>query len=408
MAESPPALSPHRNIPALTSLRFFAAAMIVFGHLRGQFDIPIEWAQNFPHHQGVSFFFVLSGFILTLSYPDLADRGARRRYLRARFARVWPLHALTFGLACLLGLALYPHYALYLATGQTLAVAGLNLALLQAWVPRLDVSMSFNAVAWSISVEAFFYVAFLWLIRFRTARWYVLPGIGIGLALLTMAAAHVLGLPRNPPEAAQPSMDMMLYTFPPARLFEFTLGMATAAAFLRYGQRDLGRFRAAALEALALALVLFAILVLTPAAFAEGQLARAMPDVASFWLERCGAGPIFAAAIFIFAMQRGPISAWLSRPSLVLGGEVSYAVYLVHQLLQTGIQGLVPAPPAIQIAIYLGLLPLCAYGCWRYVERPARTLIVGTAARTAVALPAPAAEGATPRAAGGPEHAALR
>src|SRR5690242_12787179 len=72
-------------LPALTSLRFLAA-LAVFLHHAGLF------ADGFF---GVTFFFVLSGFILTYNYRrTLADggRGAVWDFYVARFARVYPLH----------------------------------------------------------------------------------------------------------------------------------------------------------------------------------------------------------------------------------------------------------------------------------------------------------------------------
>ncbi len=56
------------KLDQLTSLRFFAALMIVFHHLEGLFGISIV---RFHLDHGVSFFFVLSGFILTYVYPQL-------------------------------------------------------------------------------------------------------------------------------------------------------------------------------------------------------------------------------------------------------------------------------------------------------------------------------------------------
>ena len=58
-------------LPALTSLRFFAAFGIVLFHSRGYFGIPKDAEWVFWGEQPVSFFFVLSGFILYYSYQSL-------------------------------------------------------------------------------------------------------------------------------------------------------------------------------------------------------------------------------------------------------------------------------------------------------------------------------------------------
>jgi peptidoglycan/LPS O-acetylase OafA/YrhL len=51
------------KIDTLTSLRFFAAALIVIGHSIGVFGFPADWPRGLATYQGVTFFFVLSGFI---------------------------------------------------------------------------------------------------------------------------------------------------------------------------------------------------------------------------------------------------------------------------------------------------------------------------------------------------------
>ena len=77
------------RIESLTPLRFFAAVLIVLHHGREQFAIG----------QGVSFFFVLSGFILAYAYPRLEGHREVLTFLRARIARIWPAHGATLVLA---------------------------------------------------------------------------------------------------------------------------------------------------------------------------------------------------------------------------------------------------------------------------------------------------------------------
>jgi peptidoglycan/LPS O-acetylase OafA/YrhL len=61
------------KLPALTSLRFIAAAMILLHHTRDLLSSDTSWALHWHLDHGVSLFFVLSGFILTYSYPSLED-----------------------------------------------------------------------------------------------------------------------------------------------------------------------------------------------------------------------------------------------------------------------------------------------------------------------------------------------
>jgi len=68
-------------VKPLTSLRFFAAWLVVCHHF---FAFEAGYA-------GVTFFFVLSGFILALNYAGRVDTPAqRRRFWLKRAARVYP------------------------------------------------------------------------------------------------------------------------------------------------------------------------------------------------------------------------------------------------------------------------------------------------------------------------------
>ena len=131
-------LALRRRLPALTGLRFVAAAMVFVLHSMPQ---PEKWLSL---DQGVSFFFVLSGFILTYIYPDLPDFAAVKRFYVARAARLWPLHLLTMLLVVGVG---------GIRSFETLA---LNALLLQAWMPVQRIYFSSNPVSWSISTEASF------------------------------------------------------------------------------------------------------------------------------------------------------------------------------------------------------------------------------------------------------------
>src|SRR5580693_9914155 len=154
------------RLPALTSLRFFAAFHVVIFHLLAtQVVRGPDWFQKLSSvgYVGVSFFFVLSGFILVYTY---AGRNlSLKDFWRARFARIYPAYAFSllftapFFFFAVLKLDIpffaWPKVHLKLASG-------LVITLLQAWVP--PAALTWNSVAWSLSVEAFFYLLFPFLI----------------------------------------------------------------------------------------------------------------------------------------------------------------------------------------------------------------------------------------------------
>ena len=80
-----------QRLDALTGLRFFAAFAIVVHHEAGILvpESSVSWV---PLDQAVSLFFVLSGFILTYTYPELPMLRRVLDFWRARVARLWPVH----------------------------------------------------------------------------------------------------------------------------------------------------------------------------------------------------------------------------------------------------------------------------------------------------------------------------
>jgi hypothetical protein len=87
------------QIRALTGLRALPALLVVFYHFYRE-HIPAVPVVPYVVDSGfvaVGMFFVLSGFILTYSYAgvSLRDPSERRRFFRARFARVYPVYLLS-------------------------------------------------------------------------------------------------------------------------------------------------------------------------------------------------------------------------------------------------------------------------------------------------------------------------
>ncbi|MEJ0015483.1 MAG: acyltransferase [Acetobacteraceae bacterium] len=367
-----------RKIDSLTSLRFFAAALIVIGHSRGVFGIPPLWFGGLNNSLGVSFFYVMSGFILTYVYRGMTTRQEARHYLVARFARIWPAHFVTF----LLAFAVAPYLADIVLTPFGLLCAALNLALLQAWVPIQVVYFSYNAVAWSISAEVFFYLMFIWLIRDIERTWLTKILFGLGLAGLMIGIAMVFRLPLYAENAYTVDTAALTYISPASRIFEFIVGMAAAVGYFRL--RDRPRAGAVAANALEIGCLLVALapLAIPVGWFDYGMITLVLPKQVCLWLQRSYAAPAFALFIMVIARQEGIVSSILRCRTLVVLGEISYAVYLLHQLLirwwlvhGSRFAGILP--DAMAYLLFWILTLVGSFIIWRFVETPARRWLTG-------------------------------
>lgn len=96
-------MSPVQNeMKTLTAFRFFAAAWVLWLHFALMSATPDTAGPLAARYgsAGVTFFFMLSGFILTVVYRErLREMNLREMWnLGARLARIWPVHALTFAI----------------------------------------------------------------------------------------------------------------------------------------------------------------------------------------------------------------------------------------------------------------------------------------------------------------------
>src|SRR5215470_13120634 len=137
----------------LTFTRFIAAMGIVFFHFAPQVP-PFNYFFIRSAGIGVSYFFVLSGFVLIVAYAGKKTSPAI--FYKNRFARIYPVY---FTALLVMGSYLWLRGTLH-ATDLTLCIFGV-----QAWVPTH--THDINYPAWSLSVEFFFYILFPFLVLIR-------------------------------------------------------------------------------------------------------------------------------------------------------------------------------------------------------------------------------------------------
>src|SRR5215475_4205697 len=151
------------RLNALTGLRTFAAVNIVFFH----FSNP-QWFGIFAPivnagFASVSYFILLSGYVLAYNYGARARAGQLDvwRFYKARFTRLYPIYLLSLILAWrMIPVEYGAHSHGMFWTGMVLAPL-----LLQGWIP--EIATFLNTPAWTMSAESFYYLLFPWLARWK-------------------------------------------------------------------------------------------------------------------------------------------------------------------------------------------------------------------------------------------------
>jgi peptidoglycan/LPS O-acetylase OafA/YrhL len=371
-ARTPVARTRTPRLGSLTGLRFFGAVAVVFCHVGAQFTNATSLTVLAGYgYVGVSFFFMLSGYVLTWS----AKNSSPGRFLWTRFARVWPLQFL-------LALVAFTVLAAQEKLPGTLGHVA-DVLLLQAWSPRQGVYFGGNGVSWSLSCEMFFYLLFPLVIG-PLSR---LRGRGLAItAGVTVAVMTVAPLVANGMHMSGSLSYWLFFIFPPYRFGEFLLGMVLARA-MTIGAR-LARPGLCALFAVGgLGLVMWQLTTFTE----HTGSAVERPFVALLAL------PLFALLLLAAATSdldgvRTGLNWWLPLRL----GEWSFALYLVHKPLflltlawgwwrQTGWLADGAAFTAF-LLLTVGLAAALYYLTERPIERYLRSWPVGTTRRAPVPL----------------------
>ncbi len=352
------------EIPALTSLRFFAALWVVLFHIR---EIGLWHGGPAPYlaliklgYLGVNFFFILSGFILVYVYGGREIPKAR--FWQARFARIYPAYLFSL----LVTSPILKFAAPYMRQAHVSpALVYLTFPLLlESWFP--SVLYFWNVVAWSLSVEVFFYFVFPFAMR-------LLQRVPTRNLPLWMAGSWATSLVLTfgyfflrPDHAAWPnSQDNLLPWLavikfnPMVRLPEFLLGMGVGASFLRRRPAP-GSWPILTGAGLIVLGIVFQRWLPYPAMH-SGLMA-----------------PAFALMIYGFATE----PAWarfLAAKTLLLLGEASYSLYLLHTfplgMMVFFLHANQSPHPLRLVLLYLASILLVSVGVFLGIENPLRRLL---------------------------------
>jgi peptidoglycan/LPS O-acetylase OafA/YrhL len=237
--------------------------------------------------------------------------------------------------------------------------------LVQSWFPLH--ALAWNAPGWSLSAEAFFYLAFPFfaprVLKCSVRTALVVVGVAWLVSLAPSFAYQWLD-PDHLGRSASPSDEMFwlnALTFGPLlRLPEFVVGVALGRLYFDARVRE-------AIRARAVPLSIGAVVVYV------ATCASSAPYVI---LHNGLLVPVVAVLVVSLATDRGPVARVLALPALVALGDASYAMYILHVPIEMyalkafGRDAWVRSPALL--AVYIGLVVVAALVCFRWFETPIR------------------------------------
>jgi peptidoglycan/LPS O-acetylase OafA/YrhL len=292
------------------------AASVVVVHHALELDISPWYSTRLPGYLAVDMFFVLSGFVLALTYADAFAPGRGNRaywdFLARRIARIYPIFLVVLAWTVARMVVLGPHLPFVPATFVCIAI---NALLIQGW----GLAPALIAASWSVSTEIAAYVAFPLLLR-GTLFCRPVRALGAAIAAMALLGTAVALAPRIalPGHGTLDIYDGM--TVLP--LLRCIAGFVFGLLMFRLALRP--SVIAIASRNWVAALLLGALVV---------TFALQLGDLAVY--------PLFPAIVLVCYANRGWVERVLGHGITYWLGVLSYATYLVHSEVYWELQHLV-------------------------------------------------------------------
>ncbi|QKZ14395.1 acyltransferase family protein [Spirosoma sp. KUDC1026] len=361
--------------PQLTFLRYIAAAIVLMSHF-GQVQeiLSIPGLGNAMHYSNtlLSFFFVLTGFVLILSINQnnqLPPAIPPKLLLFRRLIRIYPLHWLALLLTLVMQqIELVQNPTADVApvdTGKVLAHA----LLLQAWYPEYSFALVYNYVSWTLCVELLLTLLapflYSWMLKQPTTRLVR----NVTLVWLGSLLVHYQCLQQGMP------VDWGFF-WPPVHVPEFIVGMA--GGFVLCRRFEVLKQQAKWMHGLAY----------LSGALMIGLMMGAFPYLYKNSL-------IFAPTYLFVLLSVSLSSNWVTKlfctkPFLYLG-KISYGVYILQLPVAIFILRVVHPwagwPYRYSVLLFLVTLTGVAALAYEWMEKPIATYVKNRLLRKVTSVP---------------------
>lgn len=290
-----------KKTQSLTFFRFVAALIVINFHFGKNLT---QWSPIFlAGSHMVTFFFVLSGFVMITRYHD--GNMIKRVYWYNRFLRIAPAYYLALAIcACLT----VNDFSISLA---------LSFLFIQSWVPPYPLSI--NSSAWSLSVEFFFYASFPFIVNFIN-KWKM-PGrecFWIAFILWMITQWVELWAINTNRYAGYPSISHdLIYYHPLSHICSFLIGIAAGKIY--YESKETEKISSFIFATLILLII---VCIINNQGIIQANLRILLPFESSFL------APIFGILIYLIPKLPNSITNKLNSKFLILLGDSSYEMYI--------------------------------------------------------------------------------
>ncbi|ODP31249.1 acyltransferase [Pandoraea sp. ISTKB] len=408
-------------IDALTSLRGVAALLVVVHHM-GLLMLPLRGTVVGPALNnfgvlGMTTFFVLSGFVIHYNYADrLAverERGVIS-FMFARFARLYPLYLPVVLINFMLNFGAAAYRGNQAAANAYMTALPANLAGMQSWFYatfngfNMTIAQGYANNSWSISVEFLLYLIFIPIAMFggfqRHSLWR-----GIALTVVAMVLRTVFIRIANQDVVVNgisqiwgtPQMidatTWLVYYSPYGRFFEFLAGIGIAEIWLS----SQGHSQSARARLISRVLGLIAMAYIVGSVFDRSLYD--LPELFGGYRLFSGYAIALPLAIYAICQSRNLLGKLASAAPLLLLGEISYSLYMLHgnlfPLFRVSAGDLAAKTPEMiwKSAAFLVILFVSSWLVYRYFEMPARRWIMNFYKRGMTPSSSPMAGAGTPQ-----------
>lgn len=349
-------------LQSLAISRFIAALIVVISHFMQFGLLPRNDLFLSKFHGGgiaVTYFFVLSGFVLAHNYSKKIDKFDFSAYYISRVSRIFPLLIISVAICGLTAIALgeveNPHQIAFIPESQPAwLIASLSqISGMSAWLPFSAIQAVLNAPSWSVGCEICFYFLFPFLLKLVFGSY----PIKTLLICVTFNLAFIVALFYFTWNEESNRASLLLDRFPLFHIFEFTFGIVTCRLAQTYPLIAKKKF-------------------LFPVVFLVYLIVIFFLDTRYSFLVLT---PIYSLFIYILSMKARKDSKHFILRTLVLLGNSSYSLYLLHWVIGIALlnfsENLLVKFICIPITILISVLS------FRFFENPAKFRMTSTLER---------------------------